>query len=117
MADKIGGKKIGSVKSTKEATSVEGADAVSIVGEVKATSGITGIRTLSGISDRRRKQTRTMTSEERERLFKLIEEEAESLFSQGGLPESQKEVVKSAVMMAVDAGIIIDDSKKDSENE
>jgi hypothetical protein len=37
----------------------------------------------------------------------MIQEEADKLFPVGALPSAQREVVKRAVMMAIDAGIIV----------
>jgi hypothetical protein len=39
----------------------------------------------------------------------MIQEEADKLFPVGALPPAQREVVKRAVMMAIDAGIIVKD--------
>ena len=104
MGKKVDDKKIGGVKLTRETTAVLGTEAVSEVSGVKATSGVVSVRGAGAIGQRR--PTRTMSLEEREALFKLIEEEAESLFGHSAISNSQRQVVKTAVIMAVDSGLI-----------
>jgi hypothetical protein len=111
--NKIGGKRIGSIVSTKETSGVEGTEAVSDITAVKAAASVKAVKGSTAIANRKRNATRTMTQEEREKLFKMIEEEAESLFSEGKLPLQQKEIVKSAVLMAVDSGILIEEKKEE----
>lgn len=109
MTKKIGDKKIGGVKSTKETSSVEGAEAVSGVTGIKPTAAVGGVRGAGGVG--RRRATRTMTPEERQQLFNMISEEAEKMFGAEGLPAGHKEVVQQAVKMAVDAAIIDEDGE------
>ena len=113
MADdkkKIGDKKIGRVDLTKQSADVDKAGAVSGISSVKATAGIGAVGGTSGINKRR--GTRVMTLAEREQLFEMINEEADKLFGQGSPLASQKDVLKKAVKMAVDSGLIEDEEKK-----
>jgi len=107
MTKKIGDKKIGGIEGTKVTTAVEGTDVVGGVAGVKATTGVGGIQSAGAIGKRR--HTRSMTLAEREQLFQMINEEAEKLFGEGGMSDSQRTVVKNAVRMAVDAGLLDDD--------
>jgi len=106
-------KKIGGVKGTKVTTAVEGTDLIGGVAGVKATTGIGGVKGAGGIDKRR--PTRTMTLAEREQLFQMINEEAEKLFGNSPMSATERNVVKNAVRMALDTGIIPDedgDNKK-----
>lgn len=111
MVDKIGGKKVSNVSSTKEAASVDRASALSGVSEVTATSGVSGVGGIGAVAGKRR-ATRVMSKEERDHLFRLIREEADRLVEEGALPESQREVVKGAVLMAVESGILVNEDEK-----
>lgn len=111
MVDKIGGKKVSNVSSTKEAASVDRTSALSGVGEVAPTAGVGGVRGVGAVAGKRR-ATRVMSKEERDHLFKLIREEADRLVEEGALPESQREVVKGAVLMAVESGILVDEGNE-----
>jgi len=102
--------KIGGIQGTKSTTSVEGADAVGGVAGIKPTTGVGGVSGAAGVG--RRRPTRTMSFEEREQLFRMIDEEADRLFEQSGMPEEKRQVVKHAVRMAVDAGIIDETATK-----
>ncbi len=104
MTKKIGDKKVGGVKSTKETTGVEGTDLVSGVGNVKATTAVGGIGRAGAVGSSR--LTRTMSLAEREQLFKMINEEADKLAQEGLLPKAKRQAVESAVKMAIDAGLL-----------
>ena len=101
MSDKIGDKKIGSVQSTNEASRVKSADLVENVDKVKAAQNIKGVGSVGGVSGRR--ATAVMSAAEREKLFAMINEEADRLFQ--NMPEEKKKLVSEAVKMAVDASI------------
>jgi len=110
MTKKIGDKKIGGVQSTTTTTGVEGTEVVGGVAGVKATSGVGSVDGAGTVN--RRRPTRTMTLAEREQLFQMINEEAEKLFGEGEMSPAQRNVVKNAVRMAVDAGLV--DADEDS---
>lgn len=112
MVKKIGsgGKKIGKVKETETAAEVQTTGAVGSVTKVKSTQAIGGASSVGGIRSRR--PTRTMTAEERSKLFQIIDEEADKLIAEGGIPEAQREVVRSAVKIAIDSGLIEEDKGK-----
>lgn len=104
MTKKIGDKKIGGVQSTTSTSAVEGTEVVGGVAGVKATSGVGGVEGAGAVN--RRRPTRTMSLAEREQLFQMINEEADKLFGEGGMSPTQRNVVKNAVRMAVDAGLV-----------
>lgn len=111
MVKKIGDKKLDKVKGTKDTESVKGSGSVSGVENVKGAGGVGGVGKVGAVGKRR--ATKVMTLAEREELFKMINEEAEKLFGGGDIPEAQKEVVKNAVKMAVEAGLLDKDESKD----
>ena len=104
MADKKDDTKIGGVKSTKVTTGVESTEAVGTVGGVKATSSIGGVGRAGSIGKQR--GTRTMSFEEREQLFKMINEEAEKMFKSSGMSKDKQQMVAEAVKIAVDSGLL-----------
>ena len=112
MTKKIGDKKIGAVKSssvgsTSETSQVKGAEQVRGIGKVQATSGVGSVKGAGAIGKRR--PTRVMTLAEREQFFKMIDEEAEQLVASGAIPAAKRELVKSAVKMAVESGLVEED--------
>lgn len=82
---------------------VEGAtvDKVGQVGSLGQSAGV----------DKVRRPTRPLTSEEREHLFQLVNEEAEKLFGANGLPEKKKKVVTESVKMAIAAGATVEEEE------
>lgn len=107
---KIGDKKIGRVDITKQSADVDKADAVGGISSIQSTTGVGAVGGASQIG--KRKGTRTMTLAEREQLFNMINEEADKLFSTGSPLASQKDMLKKAVKMAVDSGLIDEEEKK-----
>ncbi len=113
MADdtkKIGDKKIGRVDLTKESADVDKAGAVGGVTSIKGATGVGGVGKAGGIT--KRKGTRVMSLAEREQLFEMINEEADKLFAEGSPLAAQKDMLKQAVKMAVDSGLIDDEEDK-----
>jgi hypothetical protein len=101
--DKIGSSKVSQVKKNKELSGVEKAGGVSEVESVQKAGGVKGV---GKAGDSKRRPTRTMTSQEREKLFGMIKEEAEKLFKDSGLPPEQREIIENAVKIAVDSSLI-----------
>lgn len=104
MVKKVTGKppkpgiKTDSVQSTKTAGSAK-------VDKVGAT-------TQNNPSSKVDAANRRITAEKHEELLQLIEEEAEKLFSDTGLPKEKKETIMGAVRMALEASM--EDSEGDS---
>src|SRR5690606_6082665 len=109
MGKKSDDGKVGAVKRTTSTTNVQGADEVGSVSGVKPTSAAGGVRGAGAVGKRR--ATRIMSSAEREHLFRLINEEADKLFADSTISEEKKQVLKSAVKMAVDAGIVTEEEE------
>ena len=106
MSDKRKTDKIDSISPTKGTRRVEPTKGVQSVGAVRPTSGVQGGSRVGGVRSAERTE-RALSGAERERLLGMIQEEADKLFPIGALPSAQREVVKRAVMMAIDAGIIV----------
>jgi hypothetical protein len=104
---KIGGVKSSAVKPTDNTKEIAGTGAISEVGEVtgvRATSAVAGSTGVGSVGSKR--GTRAISFEEREQIFKVVQEEAEKIFGQTGMSESRKKTVTEAVKMAIDAGLI-----------
>lgn len=95
MVKKIGPKSPVGPKSVDATRAVEGAT-VGEVGEVGSAKNASGVARV-------RQATRRMTTEEREHLFRLVQEEASKMFGPNGFPESKRESVEGAVRMVIDA--------------
>lgn len=94
--------------SRTSATAIEATKQI----QTTAVSGVTNVIAPTGSTkiDPIRRATRAMSSEEREYLIRLVNEEATRLFSNNSISQKQKETAKKAVNMAIDAAII-DDKK------
>jgi len=106
MSDKRKTEKIDRIGATKGTRRVDPTAGVQSVGAIRPTAGVQGVGRVGGVQSAERAD-RVMTGAQRERLLGMIQEEAEKLFPVGSLPAAQREVVKRAVMMAIDAGIIV----------
>lgn len=114
MAKKSDDGKIGAVKGTTGTKGVQGAEEVGSVSGVKPASAVGGVRGAGAV---KRRPTRLMSSAERDNLFRMIDEEADKLFADSNISEEKKQVLKSAVRMAVDAGIPVEDEEKKEDKE
>jgi len=92
--DKIKGTSIRGIKDVDATSGVDQIGKVSEVDQVKGSSSIS-----------KRKSTREMSWEEREKLFGLVQEEAKKLFGKSKIPAKQREVIEQAVKIAIDASI------------
>jgi len=108
MPKKPGDKgKVTGVKGAGMPEGIERTSAISEVEKAKKTAPVAGVRGLGALGKTR--ATRIMSSEEREAIFNQIQEEADKLFSKSGMSSKQRQVVETAVKMAVDAAIVDDD--------
>lgn len=101
MTKKIGDKKIRGVKGTRETGEVES------VGGVGSTSSVSGVRGVGAVGGGR--MTSALSQADRERLFKMVDEEADKLFPKGSMTARQRKVVQDAVKMAIESGIVEDE--------
>lgn len=90
--------KIKGISKTKAIDQITKVDEVNKVDKIKGADKIA-----------LRRATTIMTSAEREKFFKMIEEEADKLADEGVIPKKQKGIVSKAVKMAIDSGIIDED--------
>lgn len=109
MTKKIGDKKIGRVQSTQETADVEKTGGVGGVSGVAPTSSVGGVSGTGAVGKRR--GTRVMSMAERQQLLDMIDEEADKLFAEGSPFAKKKEMLKNAVKMVVDSGIIDEDEE------
>ena len=108
MAKKIGKKKsIKGVDTTKATKNVDEASAISEIGGIKALSGV-GKVAKSGVIQRSQ-ITQNISASERDKLFRMINEETDKLCNDGTISPKSREVVENAVKMVVDAAIIDDE--------
>ncbi len=104
MDDKFKSKGINGINKTIQTDDVKATDNVSSVDSVESVqnvSNVSGVNKVSGV--RAKKITRIITAEEREKLFNMINEEADDIF---GKNSKRGKVAKSAVKMALDSAII-----------
>ena len=97
-------KTIGGIKGPSRTKNVDETREIQRVSRVAPTGSIGKVGTVQGIG--RRQATRTMSLEEREELFKMIDEEAERMFGNGVLSPERRSIVQQAVKMAVDSGLM-----------
>lgn len=57
--------------------------------------------------------TRSMTLEDREELFNLVQEEAEKMFKKTNISESKRKTVETAVKMAIDSSLQTEEIPED----
>jgi hypothetical protein len=107
---KIGDKKVGKVSITTQASEIERTGAVDEVTAIKSATAVGAVGKSGGVG--KRSGTRSMTLAERQQLFSMINEEADKIFAEGTPLAKQKDMLKQAVKMAVDAGIVDDDDSK-----
>lgn len=105
MKKKGSGDQIGGVSGARGAEQVRRAAEIAEVSKVQQAAGVGGVQRVGGIGGKRR-PTRVMSVAEREKIFEMIDQEAERLFREGGVPEGQRSLVKAAVKMAIDTGLV-----------
>lgn len=106
MVKKIGETKTGKIIGTRVTDKLKESSQVDSVNEVTGPLVVSGPNKITGVGSGKRRPTRELTTAEREELFRIINEEAEKLFAGAKIPDKDKEVVKEAVKMAVDSGLL-----------
>ncbi len=101
MVKKVGGKPPGRTPETApvQPTKTVGGAKVGNVGQVKGAD-------KKAAAGRVGQNSGPITEEQRQQLYQLIEEEADKLFGENGLPEKKKATIKGAVRMVIDGSII-----------
>ena len=73
--------------------------------EVDTVQKVGGVQSQNRV-EKIKRQTRPMTSEERDHLMQLVDEEALKLFGDGKIPESKRETLTRGVKLTLAAGLI-----------
>lgn len=115
MSSKQKSPKIERIVPSKATQRVEPTEAVQSVDAVRPTSSVQGVSRVGGVRGTQHPSAQHLTRAERDKLLGMIQEEADKLFAGGMLPKTQREVVKRAVTMAVDVGIIVEDEQGDTQ--
>ncbi len=107
MTDKFKSKGINGINKTTQTDNIKATENVSSVDSIDEVKNISNVSSVTGISGvRMNKITRVITAEEREKIFNMINEEADDLF---GKDSKRGKVAKNAVKMAIDSAIIKED--------
>ena len=103
--------KIGGISGTVASTGIRRPDAIESIERTEKTSAVGKVGSVTQSPARRR--TMFMSAEEREELFRMVEEEAQILLKDA--PESQRAAVKESVKLAIEAGMLdqIDEADED----
>jgi len=111
---KIDGKKVGGVDKAAPTDQIKETESVSELSSVKKASGVAPVSSTGKAGQTR--STRTLTHKEREKIFAMIEEEAEKLFKDSDISPGQQKTIADAVKMAVDSGLI-DEEEQEGEKD
>jgi len=95
-------------KHVERTGNVEALSSVKAVNSVEATSKTARTNKL----DVTQQNTRSFSPAERLELLNLIEQEAKKMEQEGSLPKSTSKIAQEAVLMAVDAAIILKDPEE-----
>lgn len=106
---KVGGKKVGGVKKSTEAKSIEDTQSVNLQGIRKAS----GVKGVSGIGDQGAGRGKSMSIADREEIFNMISDEAMKLFKKSNISKEQQELIEQAVKMAIDSGLTENSGKQE----
>ena len=103
---------IDKVKETSATDIIKKVSKVDTVDEVAPVSKVGGVKHATGVKSAR--LPRELTVKEREQLFKLVDEEADKLFSgPTAIAPKRKKLVQEAVKMAIDSGLMDDADQKE----
>ncbi len=91
--------KVGATTGVKKTTGVERVDGVT------KTTGVSRVGAVSG------KDSRVFSVSDRDRLFQYVDQEADDLFQKMNLSDDQRKIIRDAVKMAIDSGLIEDEKK------
>lgn len=106
-------KSISGISSTSSSDRIEKAKGIGQVQEVKKVKGTEGVSAIkaTGAINTKKSLISGITREQRTKIFGIIEQEAEKMAKEGTLPKGKKDLVKNAVLMAMDAAIILKDDE------
>jgi superfamily II DNA/RNA helicase len=92
-------------KAVQETEAITGVDSVKEIGKVDAVKAILGASNVDAVG-------RVVTRAERAEIMKMIVEEADNFFEESQIPKSRRKVIKDAVMMAIDAGLVVEEDEE-----
>jgi hypothetical protein len=96
---------IDKIKETGASEVVKKISKVDSVDEVAPITKVGGVKQAGGVSGAR--ISREMTTQEREKLFRIVDEEADKLFTGStSIGAKRKKLVQEAVKMAIDSGLL-----------
>jgi hypothetical protein len=94
--------KIGKVDSASRSRAVKETEALGGVEQTKRVEKVKGVQQTASVS----KVGQVVSKAEHAQLMRMVEEEADSMFG-SSMSEDRKRLLKSAVKMALDSGLII----------
>lgn len=100
---------IGKVDRTTRAKGVSQTESVDEVHGVSKTSSVSGVNKVGAVE--RTGNNLAISLAQKDRLLRIVGEEAEKLAKQGMIPPSQRSIVEKAVKMVIDAAAIEDDAR------
>jgi 3-oxoacyl-(acyl-carrier-protein) synthase len=103
VADDDSKKKIGKVDNSKTVKRVDTTEAVEKTSGVGGVQSVTRVEKAGSITS----AGRIVSEKERQRLLRMVEEEAEDLLNDSGLSKKKKDIIKDAVAIAIDSGLIV----------
>jgi hypothetical protein len=104
----IGVTRTSQTKHVERTGTVEALDSVKAINSVEATSKTNRTNKL----DATQQNTQSFSQAERLELLNLIQQEADKMEKDGSLPQSTSKIAREAVLMAVDAAIILKDPEE-----
>ena len=102
--------KIHGISAPRVTTSIEQLSNVSEVEKTQKTSAVSAVRGVGGAS--KTVSTKSIDFADREVIHRMIHEEADKLFGKGRMTSAKREVIETAVKMAVDAASLQESDKQ-----
>ena len=102
--------KVHGISAPRVTTSVEQLSNVSEVEKTQKTAAVGAVHGVSGVS--KTASARSIDFADREVIHKMIHEDADKLFGKGRMDKAKREVIETAVKMAVDAATIQEADKQ-----
>ena len=102
------GMKIHGISAPRVTNSIEQLSNVSEVEKTQKASAVGAVRGVGGVTG----AVRSIDFADREAIHRMIHEEADKLFGKGRMDQAKREVIETAVKMAVDAATITEETKE-----
>jgi hypothetical protein len=101
--DKIESKKVGKLESTESVDSLDAVKRVEKVGNVQSVDAASSVGTVARSAGVVRHQ---FSIEDKEKLFQVVEDEAQKLFGSSSLSPEKRQLIEQAVKVAIESGLI-----------